>query len=245
MGTYAERSTDGQRRPRTRRALLLVVAGLLACIIVGRVLLRAAPAGPTAPAPAAAQPSRGFPVAVRLPRYVAPPAESEPEANPSTEPRDPSAPVSFEHLLDELVGPRTHGADAGEPRRPIAPEMSTRPEGWKWDALIEMVHQTRYRDLVFTRRRADDQTIAYLAEEWQPSEASDDEVVVAWQRDQHFTDPDGKRPTFSGFYDLAEPYGTILLRIGGQETCSASVLHPPELRIPAYCQAPEHSTGSG
>jgi hypothetical protein len=198
-----------------RRALLLVLAGVVACVIGWRVLLRAGPSPRTGPEHTAVPPasSHSFPTTVRRSWRVMPAPELS--AEPSADPEAPSGTTSFDALLEDLVErhPGTPKRAGVSERRPVL--TTQRPEGWKWDALVEMVNQTRHRDVVFTRRTADDQTIAYLAEAW---DRSDDETLIGWLRGERFTGPDGEKAAFLGFYDLAEPYGTILLRVDGHET---------------------------
>jgi hypothetical protein len=107
------------------------------------------------------------------------------------------------------------------PRPTLTPEEIDRSE-WHADALSELLQQTRYRDLIFTRRRSDDQAIAYLADEWSPHA---DEVLAARLIRGAIVGPDGEPVAYHGFQDLAEPYGTILLRVNGQETLLR--LRPP------------------
>lgn len=86
-------------------------------------------------------------------------------------------------------------------------------------ALAEMLLVTRYRNLVFTRSD-DDQTIAYVEQQFfgPPPE---ERTVGRYVTGRGFLGPDGEVAEFFGFHDLIEPYGTIVLRVDGQET----VLH--------------------
>jgi len=212
-----------------RRAPVLVLVCMIACVVVGRVLFRAARVASVVPAAASAGPSSGFPVAVQPPRYVPRPMESAREAEPEADalPKETSLDALLGTLIDRRhVLDRRHGADAGEPARASGWVPSATPEDFalRGAAYVEMARQTRYRDLVFTRRRADDQTIAYLADEW---EESDDETLVARLHGSHVTDPDGNPSALWGFWDLPEPYGTILLRVGGEETVLGFRAPPP------------------
>lgn len=207
--------------PMNRRAPVLILACVIAGVVVGRGLLRAAPVAPAAPAPAASRPGLDLPVAIRPRPYLPPPAEPAREPEPDALPTE----TSFEALFGSLLEGR-HGPDAGQPTRTsgLAPSATPEDLASRAAAYAEMARQTRYQDLVFTRRGADDQTIAYLADEWNES---DDETLVARRHGSGVTDPDGNPAAFLGFWDLPEPYGTILLRVGGQETVLRFRAPPP------------------
>jgi hypothetical protein len=114
------------------RRVPLVIASVIACVIVGRALLHAAPSGRAMPVPATAsarRPSPGvFSATTRRSWHVAP--APEPSAD---HPADPGDPPGFQALLDELIerSARSSGrVDAGAiPRMWVPPPLTAEDSG--------------------------------------------------------------------------------------------------------------------